>query len=107
MNDVQFVEAARVFAQRIMKEGGRTPEQRISYAFRLATAHQPSAEENQVLMSLFRNELDQYKTNPEMAKKSLNHGEYPRDESLDMTELAAYTNVTRLILNLDKTITKE
>src|SRR4029078_5124593 len=38
MNHVAYVKAARVFAQRLMTEGGATPDERIAYAFRLATA---------------------------------------------------------------------
>lgn len=107
MNNVAFVEAARVFAQRIMKEGGTTPEQRIAFAFRVATAQSPNPAESAVLLDLFRKELDEFKREPDMAQKSVSHGEYPRNERLDAADLAAYTSVTRLILNLDKTITKE
>ncbi len=56
MNDVTFVEAARVFAQRVMKEGGTTPSERIAYAFRVATARQPKAAEAAVLVDAFRRE---------------------------------------------------
>jgi hypothetical protein len=107
MNDVAFVEAARVLAQRITKEGGSTPEQRISYAFRVVTASAPSAAESELLLRFFRNELEQFKNNRDLAQKSVSHGEFPRDGTLDVVELAAYTSVSRLILNLDKTITKE
>src|SRR4029077_12175585 len=49
MNDTIFVEAARVLAQRVMKEGGATPEARLRYMFRLATARMPATAEQQVL----------------------------------------------------------
>jgi hypothetical protein len=107
MNNVTFVEAARVFAQRIMKDGGATPEQRIEFAFRVATARPPSPAERILVLDFFSKEVDEFKRMPEAASNSVSHGEYPRDQRLDQAELAAYTSVTRLILNLDTTITKE
>jgi len=51
--------------------------------------------------------LDKYKTDRAAALKLLSEGEYPRDEKLDASELAAYANVASMILNLDETVTKE
>ncbi|HYM11394.1 MAG TPA: DUF1553 domain-containing protein, partial [Bryobacterales bacterium] len=107
MNDVTYLEASRVLGERMMKEGGSTPEDRIAFAFRLATARRPSAQESQVLLDDFRYQLDNYKTGRDAALKYLSEGEHKRDESLDPTELAAYTTVASLILNLDETVTKE
>ena len=58
MNDVAYVEAARVFAQRVMKEGGTTPPERIAYAFRVATARRPKAAEAEILLDAFRQNLE-------------------------------------------------
>jgi hypothetical protein len=107
MNDVTYVEAARVFAQRVMKEGGKTPAERISYAFRLATARAPKPREAAILADAFRKNLEQFKSKPDAALKYVSSGEYPRDARLDVSELAAYTSVTSLILNLHETVTKE
>jgi hypothetical protein len=107
MNHVAFVEAARVFAQRIMKEGGATPGGRITFAFRLATARPPRPAERRILLADFERHLAHYRKDREAALKLLRTGEYPRDEKLDAAELAAYTAVANLILNLDETITKE
>ncbi len=107
MNDVTFVEAARVFAQRVMKEGGTNPLQRIAYAFRLATARAPKPAESSILADAFGQNLELFKTKPEAALKYVSHGEYPRDPQLDVAELAAYTSVTSLILNLNETVMKE
>src|SRR5215831_4579872 len=107
MNDVAYVEAARVFAQRVMKEGGATPLERISYAFRMATARQPKAAETSILLNAFRQNLEQFKAKPDAALKYVGSGESPRDAKLDVTELAAYTSVTSLILNLNQTVMKE
>ncbi len=107
MNDVTFVEAARVFAQRVMKEGGSSPTDRIAYAFRAATARTPRASETAVLEDAFVENLELFKSKPDAAVKYVSHGEYPRDANLDVSELAAYTSVTSLILNLNEVVTKE
>jgi Protein of unknown function (DUF1553)/Protein of unknown function (DUF1549)/Concanavalin A-like lectin/glucanases superfamily/Planctomycete cytochrome C len=107
MNDVVYIEAARMFAQRVMKEGGRTPPERIAYAFRLATARLPKPAESTVLLDAFSQDFESFKAKPDSALKYVRQGEYPRDEHLNVSELAAYTSVMSLILNLSETITKE
>src|SRR5262245_16036074 len=107
MNDVAYVEAARVFAQRAIKEGGKSAPERIAYAFRLATARLPKPAESAILLGAFQQNFDQFKAKPDAALKYVSNGEYPRDNSLDVGELAAYTSVTSLILNLNETVMKE
>jgi len=106
LNDVQFVEAARQLAQRIMTEGGDTDAARATFAFRLATARSPKAEERVVLLDTYRSLLLEYEQDPDAAMALINYGETPRDESLDTNQLAAWTMVASAILNLDETITK-
>ena len=107
MNDVTYVDAARVFAERVMREGGKTPRDRVTWAFRAATARQPDLLERGVLLDAFENALTNFTKKPEDAVKYVSHGEHPRDPYLNVPELAAYTTVTSLILNLNQTITKE
>jgi len=107
MNDVTYVEAARSLAERMMTEGGTTPEQRVSYAYRLATAHRPRPDTQAVLVDGFHHHLDRYQADRTAALQLVSVGERPRDETLDIAELASYTMVANLILNLDRTITKE
>ena len=107
MNDIAFVEAARVFAQRIMTEGGKTPPERIAFAFRAATARLPTLAENAILLDAFAQEREDFAKDPDAARKYVSHGEYPLDQRLDVRELAAYTSVASLILNLNQTIVKE
>ncbi len=107
MNDVAFVEAARVFAQRIMKEGGEQPEDRIRLAFRLATARQPTSAEMQILLASLEHYLAEYDSDRDAAAKLVSAGEFPRDERFSPVELAAYTAICSLVLNLDETMTKE
>ena len=107
MNDVAYVEAARVFAERAMKEGGTTPRERIAYAFRVATARRPKETEIEILLDGFARNLESFKAKTDAAVKYVSHGEHPRDGRLDVSELAAYTSVTSLILNLNETVMKE
>ncbi len=107
MNDVTFVEAARVLAARVMREGGTAPEERLTLAFRLATGRRPRAAELSILVAGFARHLDEYRKDPAAARKLVSAGEAPRDERLDVGELAAYTAEASLILNLDEVVTKE
>jgi hypothetical protein len=107
MNEVTFVEAARVLAERMMRDGGQTPEERIAFAFRLVTARKPQPGELQVLRDGFHEYQTRYRSDPEAARKLLGIGEFPRDAKLPVEALAAYAAVAETILNLDETITKE
>ncbi|HXT61312.1 MAG TPA: DUF1553 domain-containing protein, partial [Pirellulales bacterium] len=107
MNDKQYVEAARRLAERMMTEGGATAEEQIAYAFRLATARRPAADELAVLAGIYGACLADYQAKPDAAAKLLAVGDSKRNESLDAGQLAARTMVANLILNLDETITKE
>ncbi len=106
MNDVQFVEAARHLAQRMMTEGGTKPEDRIAFAFRLATARRPAADETRELLDLYNENLTEFQRDPDEALKLVSLGESKRNESLKISELAAWTILANLILNLDETVTK-
>jgi hypothetical protein len=107
MNDPTYVEAARALGKRMMTEGGRDPVQRINYAFRLATARQPEPGELQVLLQAFNKQLPDYRRDKAAALKLLGVGETRPDQKLDVSELATWTTVASMILNLDETITKE
>lgn len=107
MNDITYVEAARRLAERMMTEGGVTPEDRIGYGYLLATAHRPRREAEAILVDGYRQHLDRYQLDRGAAVELINLGEHQRDETLDVAELASYTMVANLILNFDGTITKE
>jgi hypothetical protein len=106
LNDPTYVEAARKLGERIMTEGGTAPESRITFAFRLATARRPSADEIAILRDMFDGHVSNYRKNPAAALKLLDVGEAKRDQNLDPAELAAWSMVAATILNLDETITK-
>ena len=107
MNDVTYLEAARMLAERVMREGGSAPADRISLAFLLATARRPGAKETDVLLSAYQAGLDHFQTKAGAAEEYLKQGEHPRDPKLELKQLAAYTTVTSLIMNLDETVTRE
>ena len=107
MNDVTYVEASRMLAERMIAEGGTTPEDRIDFAYRLATAHRPRPEARAVLADSFYNSIDRFQADRQAALELVDVGEHPRNETLDIAELASYTMTASLILNLDRTITKD
>jgi hypothetical protein len=107
MNETQYIEASRALAERAMKEGGAKPEERIAYLFRLATARKPDAAETAVILETYRDHLARYAKDEAAAKKLIAIGESKADAKLSATELAAWTMVANLVLNLDEVINKE
>jgi hypothetical protein len=106
MNDVQFVEASRAFAQRILLEGGPGMNDRLAYAFRLATSRKPGADELKVLRDALDQQLADYRKDTGAAEKLLGVGSFKASGSLNQSELAAWTTIASMILNLDETVTK-
>ncbi|HEY2981190.1 MAG TPA: DUF1553 domain-containing protein, partial [Anaerolineales bacterium] len=106
MNDPQFVEASRAFAQRIMLEGGKSAADRIRYAFRLATSRKPGADEVKVLQDVFNRQLADFRKDKAAAEKLLTVGGFKTQTALEPSELAAWTTIANMILNLDETVTK-
>ncbi len=106
MNDEQFVEASRGLAQRIMLEGGKSTEERAAFAFRLATSRMPRDAELAVLIDVYQTCLKRFTADKEAATKLIAVGESKPNETLDASQLAAWTMVANMVLNLDETITK-
>jgi len=107
MNDQQYIEAARKLAERAIKEGGETPDQRLSYIFRLATGRTPATDELAVLSRVLNKHLEGYTADKPAAEKLLGIGAAPRDTTIPVEQLAAYAMTCNLIMNLDETMTKE
>lgn len=106
LNDPTYVEAARVFAVGIMKQGGSTAAQRVDWAFRRALSRSATPEESQILVALYDKHHKQYKADTTAAKKLLGVGDAPAPAGVDPADLAAWTSVARVILNLHETITR-
>ena len=107
LNDVQFVEAARRLAERILLEGGATPQTRLDLAYRLVVARTPRESERKVLDDVLQHSLTHYRAAKPAAVELVSAGESPRDESLDVVEHAAWTVVAGMLLNLDETLTRQ
>jgi len=105
MNDPAYVEAARHLGARMVQHD-KDAEDRLDFAFRLVTARHPSASEKMVLKAALKKYEAKYQRNSEAAKKLIAVGESPVDEKLNPSELAAYTMVASLLLNLDETLNK-
>lgn len=106
LNDPTYVEAARVFAARILTDGGDSVEKRIAWAWQQALQRNPTAEEIQIIRPLLEKHLAAYQKDPAAAATLLKAGIAPAAASLDPVELAAWTHVARVLLNLHETITR-
>jgi hypothetical protein len=102
LNDPVFFEAARALAARTLKEAAAAPEERAAYAFRLCTARRPNPPELAPVLAFEERQLARYRSDPEAARAVV--GTATTD---DAAELAAWTMVANVLLNLDETVTKE
>jgi hypothetical protein len=107
LNEKTFVEAARMLAARILREGGSTTEQRLSFACRTVLARPPSEREKRILTGVHRDMSAAYQKDLKAALDLLSVGESKRPQDVNELELVAWTAVANVLLNLDETITKE
>jgi cytochrome c553 len=107
LNDPTYVEAARALAQRALRTGGRSDRERIDFAFKLATARTPDPEELDLLLGSLSEFRSTYRQDQAHVTKLLSVGESKPDSTLDPREVAAWTILASMILNLDETITAE
>jgi hypothetical protein len=110
LNEPIFVECAQSLARKTLAEGGRSDADRVTYAFRRALTRGPTEDEKQELLSLLERQkqrlADGWLNAAEIGSGS---NDIPRNLPPNSTpaQLAAYTVVSRVLLNLDETITKE
>ena len=107
MNDLTYVEAARALARRLIREGGNSDDDRLTFGFRLVTARPPTPPELEVLRRGLQRHRKTYESDNEAARKLIQVGHSAPDPEIDATELAAYSALANALLNLDETITKE
>lgn len=105
LNDPQFVEAARVLAERTIKKKV-TFEDRITYFFQSIISRNPRPNELLILKDLYEIEFQGFKKEPNRAESLLTAGEYTRDKTLNNIELASYTVLASTLLNYDEAIVK-
>ncbi|MDX2266556.1 MAG: PSD1 and planctomycete cytochrome C domain-containing protein [Bryobacter sp.] len=106
LNDPIYVEAARVFAQNMLAAPVRTLRERIDWAFERALARPATEAEQSILTELYQSNLKRFTQEPLAAQQLLTVGEAPLPAKVRPAELAAATTVTRAILNLHETITR-
>ena len=107
MNEVTFVEAARVLAQRLLEDESRGSVEQLQEAFQLATGRPPRSEEQRVLLQAYARHLERFRSDSSAAERLIAVGEYPLPDDCDSSELAALTTVCSLILNLDEVLNSE
>ena len=107
LNEVSFVEAARKLAERTLTSGSADLDRRLRFAFRAVLTREPNEREMTVLNRGVERHLAHYRQHRDEAVAVLQTGESVADASLDPTEVAAWTAVCGLILNLDEAVTKE
>jgi hypothetical protein len=106
LNDTQHFEAARAFGERILTEGGERFEERMTFAYRVALSREPATAELATLRRAFEHYSKRYRNDVEAARKVVSVGESKPKAAHDVSELATYTLLANLILNLDETITR-
>ncbi|MFN7731319.1 MAG: DUF1553 domain-containing protein [Pirellula sp.] len=105
LNDPTFVEAARAFAEWILRSGAED-RQRLEVAFQRALSRSMGSDEAEVLLPVLNAQRAEYRQSPQSAQALLKTGAKPMPTDLDPVELAAWTAVARVILNLHETITR-
>jgi hypothetical protein len=103
LNAPNSLEAARVFGERILREGGGTTDERLTFAFRTALSRPPDERERELLTRLFSSELEEFTADEQRAREFLNIGDAPHSTELHPAEAAAWMSVARAILNLGET----
>ncbi|MEO6742298.1 MAG: PSD1 and planctomycete cytochrome C domain-containing protein [Chthoniobacteraceae bacterium] len=106
LNDPEYVEAARAFAARILKEGGATPESRIAWAWREATGRAAKPGEISALRGLLDRQRAAIGRNADAGGELLKVGFAPAPEEMSRADLVSYTALARAILNLHETVTR-
>ncbi|MBV8550568.1 MAG: DUF1553 domain-containing protein [Acidobacteriaceae bacterium] len=104
LNDPYFFEAARAMAKRIMQEGGASPPDRATYAFRLVASRPPTKAELDPILSFYEQQLQEYNRDTQAAYRVI---ALKPDSATNAPELAAWTMVANVLLNMDETISKE
>ena len=106
MNDPVYVEAARAFAVRVLKEGGANDAAKLNYAWRLALARNPNSVERAVLEKTLAKQRELFTAEQTAAESLLKIGDFKNPADAKAAELAAWTAVANVILNLNETISQ-
>ncbi|MFK7814410.1 MAG: DUF1553 domain-containing protein [Maribacter sp.] len=106
LNDIEFVEASKILAERMQKEGGNSLDEQIAYGFRLAVSRSPKSEEKEILKELFQQQSERFRQKPKEASELLSVGKMQIDKALNNGKTAALTMVANTMLNHDEAYMK-
>ena len=96
-----------MFGERIMRQAGNSVNEQLTVAFRSTLARLPDQAERQILEQIYTKQLAKYQANKQAAADLIQHGEYPVPSDLAVPQLAAWSTVANVLLNLDEAITRE
>lgn len=106
LNDVQHLEAARALAERTLAEKSADDQSRLRWMFRTVLSRQPDSQEATLLQEALAHQRDHAETHPEVSQKLVSVGESPSRKIAPAAEVAAWTMMANLVLNLDETVTR-
>jgi hypothetical protein len=106
LNDTQFVEAARVLAEKALQQAKSSDDERVRWIFRRLTAREPDKKESLMLNELLSEQTAEFTREPARAEKLTAVGEHKRDGALELARLAGMTAVAQTVMNLDATVWK-
>ncbi|MEI2723043.1 MAG: DUF1553 domain-containing protein [Verrucomicrobiota bacterium] len=106
LNDPTYIEAARALAVRMLTEGGGNTQARLTWAWRQVLSRTPRADELKTMEALLDQQLAAYRADPAAAQALLKIGQSLLPQAADSAEVAAWTNLARVLLNLHETITR-
>ena len=106
LNEPTLLEAARVFGQRILAEGGPDDASRVGYAFARCVGRPPTPSEHRRLLDFVKQQERSFRSDPKAASALIQVGSAPRPAGLDDRRLAVWMTVANVLLNLDETLTK-
>jgi hypothetical protein len=106
LNDPVYVEAAQALARNMIAQGGSTPEDRTTFGFRTCVARAPKPAERERLVALYQQQLERFRNDGAAAEKFAGAQSMPMPSGVDAAEVAAWTIVSNVLLNLDEMVTK-
>jgi hypothetical protein len=106
LNDPSFVEAARALAARALMQDCPNDRARVAWTWQLATGRDPADDEVAALAAMLADHRRHFMEDPAAAEALVKVGVSPRDETINVAELAAWTSACRVLLNLSETITR-
>ena len=106
LNDPQFIEAARVLAEKILSQESRNPNSIIDAAFQELLGRKPDGREEKICTQLFEEQLAIFKNDSGAVQNILSIGEFPKESKVPSEQLAAATMLLNTLMNHDEFVMK-